>query len=334
MSTLPSPQASDRLFIKGSFGTPGGIGHALIDLYTPMILAQLLGLRFVYDGIETIAIGRYDTNIRGVPEHERTFAWEDLFGLREACPADPAADAAPVVPLTAHGQWSLFGSDDLARLRDLVARHRADGQPVLFQVANNERVWYWQLVHWEAAGLVPAGSTRAFRETIRRPFRRALEARFPDAIARRPRIAVHIRNSGLWPDDDGHNRRQRDGLARVAQWLDAPIDVYSEGQDADLARVRALYDGLPARIHFNTGTEESFVALATADVVSGGKSSFFMQAGLLSPSPKLSWYDYDVALEEMTVHKREPMRVDEEWLIVDDGLDHDTFMQHYGKHTR
>jgi hypothetical protein len=335
VSTSPSLQTSDFLFVRGSFGTPGGIGHALIDLYTPMILAQLLGIRFVYAGIQTIAIGRYDTNIRGLPEHELTFPWEDLFGLREELPSEDEAATATVVPLSGHGQWSLFNSDDLAQMRHTVERYRAEGRPVLFQISNNERVWYWQLVYWEAAGLVPAGSTQRFRETIRRPFRRALGARGAARSAGQgPRIAVHIRNSGLWPDDFEHCQRQRHGMARVAEWLDAPIDVYSEGQDADLARIRELYEGVPARMHFNTGTEDSFVALATADVVSGGKSSFFMQAGLLSPALKLSWYDYDVALQEMVTCKREPMMVDEEWLIVRDDLDHGTFTQHYGKHPR
>jgi hypothetical protein len=320
--------------MKGSFGIRGGIGHALIDLYTPMILAQLLGVRFVYSGIETVAIARHDTNIRGVPEHQRSIPWEDLFGLREAYPEDARAATAKVVPLTGHGRWSLFSSDDVASMRDIVERYRTEGQPVVFQISNNERVWYWQLVQWERAGLVPAGSTRLFRETVRRPFQRMLKEKYAAQLQARPRIAIHIRNSGMWPDDPELNRRQRDGVARVAQWLDAPLDIYSEGRNADLARIRKLYRGLPANIHFNTATEESFLALATADVVSGGKSSFFMQAALLSPAPKLAWHDYDDALQEMVTCKREPMLVDEEWLIVEDELDRDTFMQHHRRHSR
>ena len=335
MSIPAVPPEAEHLYVTGSFGTPGGVGHALIDLYTPMLLARLLGLRFVYPGLETIAIGRYDTNIRGVPEHERRHDWETLFGLGDAFPPPPGAADARRIRLRGHGQWSLFDSEDLASMRERVARHRATGLPVRFEVDRNERIWYWQVVYWEAAGLVPPGTTRAFRETIRAPFRARVESLFPAlAAGDRPRIAVHIRNSGLWPDEPELCARQRDGVAQVARWLDAPIEVYSEGRDEDLARVRALYAGLPAEIRFNTPTVESFVALATADVVSGGKSSFFMQAALLTPATKLAWHDYDVALREMVVRKTEPMQVDEEWLIVRDDLDHDTFMRHHRKQTR
>lgn len=319
----------DRLFIRGSFGVPGGIGHALVDLYTVMLLSDILQVRFLYDGIETIPIGRYDKNIRGIGEHERRHPWDEVFGLGRCFPSAESARGLydETIRLTGRGQWSLFNSGDVREMKALVQACRNEGRRVLFEILGNERVWYWQVVLWEQRGLVDQGTTQRFRHTIRAPFRRRLEAARPDLLTRsRPKVSIHIRNSGRWPDQMEYCAVQKPGTAKIAQWLDVPVDIYSEGQEADLERIRALYDGVPANIHFNEDTVETFLAMATSDVLLGGKSSFFLHAGLLTPGVKVVWHDINTALSQV---KREPVAVDEEWLTVNGELDRDLFMERF-----
>ena len=65
---VEEPHSPNTCLIRGSHGIPGGIGHALVDVHTALLLAQILELEFVYTDIVTIPIGRYEHNIRGIAE--------------------------------------------------------------------------------------------------------------------------------------------------------------------------------------------------------------------------------------------------------------------------
>ncbi len=321
---------AEPLFISGSFGVTGGIGHALIDLYTPLFLAELLGLQYVYNGIETVAISRRDEQIKNHDEHQKRFDWNALFGIDELFPSlqQVSGEYDEELILEGHGQWTTFRQTDLAPLRSLIERCRADRRRVLFQVTNNERIWYWQTVFWERCGWIPRGFTQRFKSLIRQVFQNRIETLYPELANRSQlRVSVHVRNSGLWPDEEEIKQAQRDALARISTWLDVHIDVYSEGTPEALGALTELYSGLPARFHFNTDTVQTFVELATSDVLAGGKSSFFMQAGLLCPGLKLGWHDYDTALAEMVADKQETMVVDDEWLLATQRLERSLLLE-------
>ena len=320
----------DGLFISGSFGIPGGVGHALVDLYTALLLSEILHVQYVYNDIETVPIAMYDQNLRGISEHERRHPWDDVFGLRDCFPNRESIAGLydETMRLAGHGQWSLFNSRDMQNARALVQSYRDDRRRVLFEITNNERLWYWQVVYWEQQGLVDKGTTSRFRNIIRSPFRRTTAATHSHLLKKlRPRVSVHIRNSGLpslrdrWEDI----ALQKLGATQIAQWLDVPLDIYSEGQEADLNRICTLYHGVPANIHFNEDTVESFIAMATSDVLLGGKSEFFLHAGLLSPGLKIAGPQYCSAEERA----EERMAVDDEWLIVNGELDRDLFVRYF-----
>ena len=94
-----------EFFIYGKFGVPGGVGHALIDLYTPLLLSEVLGIQFLYTPIGTVPIARHDVNIRGIAEHERQHHWDDVFGLKNHCPLVENSDGYydEIVRLEGHG---------------------------------------------------------------------------------------------------------------------------------------------------------------------------------------------------------------------------------------
>lgn len=322
----------DRLFIRGSFGILGGIGHALVDLYTALLLSDILQVQFLYDGIETIPIGRCDKNISGIGEHERRHPWGEVFGLGRCFPSVESARGLydETIRLSAHGPWSLFNIGHVREMKALVQKCRNERRRVLFEILGNERLWYWQVVSWELHGLVDQGTTRRFRQTIRAPFRRRLEVTRLDLVThRRPKLSVHIRNSGKWPDTLESCAVQKAGAAKIAQWLDVPVDIYSEGQEADLERIHVLYDGVPANIHFNEDTAETFIAMATSDVLLGGGSSFFLHAGLLTPGMKVVWHQPAMLEMVSRLNKQEPMNLDEEWLTVNRELDRGQFMNRF-----
>src|SRR5215510_9903155 len=180
--------------------------------------------------------------------HERVHTWSDILGLDRCYRSvrDIEGVYDETCRLRGHGRWSVFNSADLAEMSALLEHVRRRRQRVLFEVEDNERVWYWQVVHWERMGVVKAGTTRRFRESIREPFRRQVAERHPEFLEKSgPRVAVHVRNSAWGPHDVNLCRAEKDGIARMAELLDTTIDVYSEGQEADFSRIRDLYSGVP-----------------------------------------------------------------------------------------
>lgn len=327
--------SAGTLFIRASFGVVAGMGHALRDLHTALLLSMLLDLRFVYDGIETVPAGVHDDNIREIGEHQKAHDWDAVFGLRDLYPTNAAVRNSydETVRLTGNGRWSLFDHSDIVRMKKLVDDCRRCGRRVMFEVQENERLMYWQVVEWERAGLERPGVSASFRRDIRAAFdttrKNYLGRR---AAATRPRVALHIRNSGEWPDTEQDRLVQRESAADVATWLGVPVEIYSEGTEKDMASIQALYRDVPSCMYFNENTVETFVAMATSDILLCGGSSFVHTAGLLSPGLKLTWqeklcdYEFGGATQAFAL--------DDEWLLVRGRLRRDAFLNRFESATR
>ena len=217
-------------------------------------------------------------------------------------------------------------------MRKLLDGYRNIDRRVLFEITNNERLWYWQVVSWEKDNLVRKGTTANFRRLIRTAFRKSMATMYPKLVQNtKPRVAVHVRNSGEWPDTKDYYAKQRKGAERIAEWLGVPIHIYSEGQEKDKLRILEVFSGVPFKLHFNEEAVRSFCEMATSDVLLGGKSSFFLLSGLLSSGLKISWHNYDTELIEMIKCKNDRLTLDDEWLTVHEVLDQHTFIKHFAE---
>ena len=319
------------VFVAPDYAVAGGIGHALVDMHTALLLAKVLGATYAHVPIRTVPISVHDERIQGVAEHQQEFQWDGLFGLgREFSSRDELMSrGGQAVAVPGHGRWTLFSASDLPRLQELAQPHDDRTAPTILQISNNERLLYWQTVGWERQGLLAEGFSADFRAILRRgfwcsePTRRLLRPFATD----RPRIALHIRNSGLWPDKPVHRKLQRDGAAILAREFSTEIEIYSEGNATDRLEVEALYEGLPYRLSFNEDTMQAFVGLATADILLCARSTFVLYAGLLNPGVKVTWQDYDDTLTEMVERKQDRFELDEEWLTFQGALDADEVSQ-------
>jgi hypothetical protein len=271
--TLQSRPHTEKIYVGSLAHRSAGIGHALAEWNTGLLLAEALGVEFAHSPVNS--------------------PWEEFLGFGRGCPLVGelwrSRNVAKVrLPLV---DWN----DPLLvqKFHDLVFSHPVAG-PTLFVLFTGQNS---AIQHTTAATL----RSRYFENRRAQPpipsHRRPNAINVSVHVRRRNALdmknpTVHDMNSAAYASryvDIGYFKDLMTAIVDACHGAAVVFNVYSQGSPE---KFRELSERFDAYLHLDASETETFHNLATADILITSPSSFSFKAGMICPGLKLARYPW------------------------------------------